>query len=122
MGKKILVVDDSSLVRDMHSFMLRSGGFDVDTAENGHVAFEKILQNQYDVLVTDINMPVLDGFALCKDVRANDKTKDLPIILISTRAEAEDKMKGFSAGANLYIVKPVKAEELIESVSTFIDG
>lgn len=116
----VLVVDDSPIVRNLHSVMLKSAGFSVTEAENGYDALEKVHQGKFDLMVVDINMPKMDGYAFCREVRQTDSHKDCPIIIISTESEAEDKMQGFKAGANLYLVKPVKQEELIENANMLI--
>ena len=121
MARKVLVIDDSPIVRNLHSVMLKSAGFEVTEAENGYDALEKALNDDFHLMVVDINMPKMDGFTFCKEIRSDEKNKDVPIIIISTEAEAEDKMKGFKAGANLYLVKPVKAEVLIENAKMLID-
>ena len=92
----------------------------VSEAENGYDALEKALSDDFDLMVVDINMPKMDGFTFCREIRSGDKHKDVPIIIISTESEAEDKMKGFKAGANLYLVKPVKAEILIENAKMLL--
>ena len=117
---KVLVVDDSAIVRNLHAFMLKSASFEVVEAVNGYEALEKIHNNEFDLIVTDINMPKMDGFSLCVEIRKNKTHKDTPIIIISTESEAEDKIKGFKSGANLYLVKPVKAENLIENAKMLL--
>ncbi|MGK0289453.1 MAG: two-component system chemotaxis response regulator CheY [bacterium] len=117
---KVLVVDDSAIVRNLHTFMLKSAGFEVTEAVNGYDALEKLLSTNFDLIVADINMPKMDGYTLCEEIRKNDVHKDAPIIIISTESEAEDKIKGFNAGANLYLVKPVKAEDLIENAKMLL--
>ncbi len=121
MPKKILIIDDSPIVRNLHSVMLKSAGFETVDAENGFDALEKAMKSDFDLMIVDINMPKMDGFAFCKEVRASEKYKDIPLLIVSTESEAEDKMKGFKAGANLYLVKPVKAEELIENVKLLLN-
>ena len=121
MSYNVLVIDDSPIVRNLHSVMLKSVNFDVTEAENGYDALEKALNADFDLMVVDINMPKMDGFTFCKEIRANQRHKDVPIIIISTESEAEDKMKGFKAGANLYLVKPVKADVLIENAKMLVD-
>lgn len=116
MAKKILVVDDSPVARQLHSVIIKAAGYEVTEAENGYDAYEKILNNQFDLVVTDINMPKMDGYSLCEKVRETEQHKDIPIIIISTDSESKDKMKGFKSGANLYVVKPIKSDELIESI------
>ncbi|MBF0350598.1 MAG: response regulator [SAR324 cluster bacterium] len=120
MAKRVLVVDDSAIVRNIHSFMLKSGGFEVVEASNGYEAMEKLLESQFDLIVTDVNMPKMDGYALCEAIRKESQYTQTPIIIISTESEAEDKLKGFKAGANLYVIKPVKSEELVQNAKMLV--
>ncbi|MBF0237002.1 MAG: response regulator [SAR324 cluster bacterium] len=120
MAKRVLVVDDSAIVRNIHSFMLKSGGFEVVEASNGYEAMEKLLESQFDLIVTDVNMPKMDGYALCEAIRKEAQYTQTPIIIISTESEAEDKLKGFKAGANLYVIKPVKSEELVQNAKMLV--
>jgi len=113
MPKKVLVVDDSEMVRSIHSFIFKSVGYEVIEAANGYEALEKLYQSEIDLIATDVNMPKMDGIELVRNIRKEDKYKDIPIIIISTESEAKDKQVGFNAGANIYIVKPVKEEHLI---------
>ena len=121
MSKRILIIDDSPIVRNLHSVMLKSAGFTTEVAENGFDALEKAMKADYDLMIVDINMPKMDGFEFCKHMRANGKYKDIPLLIVSTESEAEDKMKGFKAGANLYLIKPVKPEVLIENVNLLLN-
>jgi len=120
MSKKILIVDDSPVARQLHAFIVKSAGFDIVESENGSDAYEKILSDSFDMIITDINMPKMDGFALCEQIRKNEQYQNTPIIIVSTESESSDKMKGLQAGANLYIVKPVKAEELVENIKMLL--
>lgn len=120
MSKRVLVVDDSAIVRNIHSFMLKSGGFEVVEASNGYEAMEKLLESQFDLVVTDVNMPKMDGYSLCEAIRKESQYAETPIIIISTESEAEDKLRGFKAGANVYVIKPVKSEELIQNAKMLV--
>ena len=122
MAKRVLVVDDSAIVRNIHSFMLKSGGLEVVEASNGYEAMEKLLESQFDLIVTDINMPKMDGYSLCEAIRKEAQYASTPIVIISTESEAEDKLRGFKAGANLYVIKPVKSDELIQNAKMLISG
>lgn len=113
MTLRVLVVDDSALVRDLHTFMLKSGGYEVRQATNGVEAIELILRDRFDLVVTDINMPKMDGLELTRRIRATEGYADTPVILVSTESEAKDKDAGFRAGANVYVVKPAKAADLV---------
>ncbi len=102
--------------------MLKSAGFFTEDAENGFDALEKAMKSDFDLMIVDINMPKMDGFEFCREMRRNDKYRDIPLLIVSTESEAEDKMKGFKAGANLYLVKPVKPNDLIENVNLLLSG
>ncbi|MBU2515062.1 response regulator [bacterium] len=120
MSKRILVIDDSPIVRNLHSVMLKSAGFQTEDAVNGFDALEKAMKIDFDLMIVDINMPKMDGFAFCREIRNSTKYKDTPLLIVSTESEAEDKMKGFKAGANLYLIKPVRPEILIENVNLLL--
>ncbi|MEA3554767.1 MAG: response regulator [Campylobacterota bacterium] len=114
--KKILVVDDSVTVRMYHRQILENADYEVDEAENGMEALEKISECKYDMYLVDINMPILDGYSFLKRFRENDGF-DAPIIMVSTEAEENDKLLAYEYGANLYQVKPVGTDELVISAN-----
>ncbi len=115
-SRRILIVDDSAVVRALHSYILRSVGFETVLADSGFAALEALQQNPCDLAVVDINMPLMDGLTLIRQIRADPTTRDLPVIIVSTEQEAKDKRKGFEAGANIYVVKPTEPEELVANV------
>ncbi len=116
--KKVLVVDDSKVVRKYHSNILKSAGYHVDSASDGEEALEKSLLNQYDVILVDINMPVMDGITYIERYRQEEK--ETPMIIITTQEESIHKDKGFDAGVNLYVVKPVVPEKLILNIKILL--
>ena len=122
MKKKILVVDDSEFVRNYHSYILAQASFDVLTAVDGNDGLEKLYANPCDLVLTDVNMGHMDGYEFIRRVRAEPQYEDLPIIIISTEAGNADKMKGFEAGANLYIVKPSEPAVMIENIRLVLAG
>ena len=122
MKKTILIVDDSEFVRSYHSYILEQAHFQVITAVDGSDGLEKLFTNSCDLVLTDINMSNMDGYEFIRRVRANRKYASLPIIIVSTESEAMDKMKGFEAGANLYIVKPSSPEMMVENVRMILVG
>ena len=113
MSAKVLIVDDSRTARDLHGFMLESGGYEVHQAVNGSEALEKAIATQFDLIVTDVNMPQMDGYAFTRRIRAAAGYETTPIIIVSTESEAQDKTRGFEAGANVYVVKPVRPNDLL---------
>lgn len=116
MNPRILVVDDSAVVRALHSYILRSAGFEIIEADNGFAALEALAKFPCHLAVVDVNMPRMDGFTLIRHIRDDTATRDMPIIVVSTEQEARDKRKGFEVGANVYIVKPTEPENLVTNV------
>jgi two-component system chemotaxis response regulator CheY len=114
--KTILIVDDSEFVRNYHSYILEQAHYQVITAVDGNDGLEKLYTNPCDLVLTDINMSNMDGYEFIRRVRAEAQYSGLPIIIVSTESEAKNKMKGFDAGANLYIVKPSTPEMMVENI------
>jgi two-component system chemotaxis sensor kinase CheA len=105
MRKKLLVADDSLTVRVLEKNILEAEGYDVIVAANGGEAWELLLKEGADLLVSDVEMPVMDGFALTEAIRASNRYKSLPVILVTGRESDSDRAKGMAAGANAYIPK-----------------
>jgi len=117
--KRILIIDDAATVRMYHRNILESAGYVVEEAVNGIEALEKVFQSPFDLYVVDINMPKLDGFGFLKELR-RQVIDQAPAIMVSTEAEAEDKQQAYRAGANLYLIKPVKPTELLTHVRVLL--
>jgi len=122
MPKKILTVDDSKIVLDISEFVLTSAGYRVYTAVGGSEALEILGRQKIDLILVDINMPGMDGYELTSAIRSDDQFKAIPIIIVTTEAEAKDKEKGFDVGADAYIVKPIVPEELLAHVKLLVGG
>ncbi|MEQ1493552.1 MAG: response regulator [Terricaulis sp.] len=116
MSKKILTVDDSRMMREMLLMVLRGAGFDVVQAEDGEEGLAVLGDAQPDVIITDINMPKLDGYGFIEGVRGDDRYRAVPILVLSTESSAEKKARARDAGATGWIVKPFQADTLIEVV------
>ncbi len=121
MSKNILVVDDSKTVRNLVAFILKSEGFKVTTAEDGLDGLEKLYSmQQVDLIISDVNMPRMDGFTFIKSVREQDIYKDVPIIILSTEGQEKDIQAGMSFGANLYMVKPAQPEKMVRNIKMLL--
>jgi len=120
MPKSILIVDDSKIVLDISEFVVTSAGYRALTAVSGNEALEILGRQKIDLMMIDINMPGMDGYTLISTIRSDSQFKKVPIIIITTEAEAKDKQKGFDAGADAYIVKPIVPEELLAHVQLLI--
>ncbi len=113
MGKVIMTADDSASIRQMVTFTLDQAGYTVVEAVDGQDAVEKLSSTKVDMLVTDLNMPNMDGLELIRQTRAKDEYKFIPIIMLTTESQAEMKQKGKQAGATGWIVKPFEPDQLI---------
>lgn len=116
MGKKIMVADDSASLRAIVGATLRGAGYEVFEAVDGMDALTKLRATSVDMLVTDLNMPNLDGIGLVKKARELPSCKFIPIILLTTETQQEKKMEGKAAGATGWMVKPFKPEQLVSVV------
>ena len=110
--KTILVIDDAATIRMYHRHILESAGYHIDEAINGIEALEKALVNNYDLFIVDINMPKLDGYGFLKQLRSQD-IEQAPAIMVSTESAKNDEILAYNAGANLYLIKPTKPDELL---------
>ena len=116
----ILTVDDSASMRQMISFTLKGAGYEVVEAVDGKDAIEKMENCQVQMLITDINMPNLDGIELVRKVRMHAVYRFIPIILLTTESQDTKKQEGKAAGATGWIVKPFKPEQLLNVVRKVI--
>jgi two-component system chemotaxis response regulator CheY len=121
MGKLIMTADDSASMREMISFTLKNGGYDVIEAEDGRDALAKISGTEAHMLITDLNMPNMDGIELIRKVRALPQYKYIPIIMLTTESQDEKKMAGKAAGASGWIVKPFRSEQLLTIAKKFLN-
>jgi two-component system chemotaxis response regulator CheY len=116
MSKIIMTVDDSSSIRQMVNFTLKQAGYQVVEAVDGRDALSKINGSGVHMVLTDLNMPNMDGLELICQLRANSSFKFIPIVMLTTESQVEKKQEGKAAGATGWIVKPFKPEQLLAVV------
>ncbi len=119
-NKKILIVDDSKTALMMSQMILRNKPFEVVTANNGLEAVEKAVSDQPDLILMDLCMPEMDGFEAVKEIRARGETNAIPIIMVTTKGEAESVELGYETGCNDYVTKPVSSVELVSKINNLI--
>ena len=115
--KKILVVDDEEKIRLIIKKYAQFEGYDISEASDGMEAIDMCKENDYDLIILDVMMPELDGFSACKEIK---KIKDIPVIMLSARGEEYDRIHGFEAGIDDYVVKPFSPKELMMRVNVVI--
>jgi two-component system, chemotaxis family, chemotaxis protein CheY len=119
--KTILIVEDSSTTRALIRAVIDElGDFETVEATTGFEALKMLPQQQYDLIITDINMPDINGLELINFVRSNSRYSSLPIIIVSTERSEEDKKRGMALGATSYITKPFRSLELQEAIRKII--
>ena len=116
MTLNVLTVDDSRTIREMLRHTLEAAGFAVFQAEDGQHGLEVLEQSSPHVIVTDINMPRLDGYGFIEGVRRDSRWRGVPILVLTTESDAEKKTRARQAGATGWIVKPFNPEKLVEAV------
>lgn len=116
MSFSILTVDDSRTIREMVSFTLKSAGYDVCEAEDGVKALEVLGSKCPDLIITDVNMPNMDGLTLVRKIRELPQFKNTPVLVLTTEFTDDKKQEGRSAGATGWIVKPFDPEKLLQVV------
>ena len=121
--KNVLIVEDSKAIRTMIRVSLEeTGGFFAVEAGNGFEALKTLPTRPFDLIITDINMPDINGLELIGYVKSNPDYKDIPLVIVSTEKSEEDKKRGIALGAKGYVVKPFKKEELMAMVTKVLEG
>ena len=117
---KILAVDDSASMRQMVSFTLQGAGYDVIEASDGQEALDKAKTQSVDLVLSDVNMPVMDGITLIKNLRGLNTYKYTPILMLTTESAGDKKSEGKAAGATGWIVKPFNPDQLLNTIKKVI--
>jgi two-component system chemotaxis response regulator CheY len=120
LGKNILIVDDSNAIRQSVGFILEQAGYQVVPAVDGEDAVPKIEGQAFDLVITDVNMPRMDGIALTRHVRQSARNKFVPILMLTTESQADMMKEGKEAGATGWIVKPFDADKLLATIKKLI--
>ncbi len=118
--KKILLVDDSGTTLMMEKMILNKGPYDLLTAKDGEEGVAMALKENPDLILLDIVMPKMDGFEACRRLRAEDATKETPIIMVTTRGEVENVEHGYELGCTDYVTKPINSLELMTKVKNYL--
>lgn len=116
MAKKIITVDDSTSLREMIAFVLKEAGYDVIEAKDGRDALEKLNGSPVDIVITDLNMPLMNGIELTKVLRSTPTYKFIPIVFLTTESQVQKRDAAKEAGATGWIVKPFKPEQLLKMI------
>lgn len=119
-NEKILIVDDEEHIRELISFNLNNNGYETITADNGNAAIKIIDDESIKLVILDLMLPGMDGYEVCKKIRYNSKTSDIPIIMLTAKSEEIDKILGLELGADDYMTKPFSIRELLARVKALL--
>ena len=122
MSGRVLVVDDAAMIRSYMRQVLGEAGYEVSEAVNGCEGIEKALASPFDLIIADVNMPTLDGHSMVAMLRREQATMAVPIAMLSTEAATKDAHRAYAAGANCYLVKPIRPDALKALVALLVGG
>ena len=122
MANKILAVDDEKHIVRLVEINLKKAGYEVTTASNGREALEAVALSTPDLIVMDVMMPEMDGFAALKKLKENSATSNIPVIMLTAKAQDADVFKGWQSGADLYLTKPFNPAELLTFVQRILSS
>ena len=118
--KRILIAEDEPSILLSLEFLLREAGYEVFTAQNGAEALEFTEQYRPDLVVLDVMLPIIDGFQVCRSLRADPALGDVRVLMLTARGREQEIARGLAAGANAYITKPFGTRELMKSIADLL--
>lgn len=122
MNKSVLIVDDCATTRRLVGLYLKQQGFALIQAENGLEALEKMAQTPVDLVITDMNMPRMDGLSLTRALKQDRTYASIPVVMLTTEDAAKEREQGMAAGAAAYLIKPVNQQLLVQEVTRVLAG
>ncbi len=122
MAKRVLLAEDEPNIVESLIFLLERSGFEVACEMNGQIALDSALSNPPDVMILDVMLPGLDGFEILRRLRADERCKALPVLMLTAKGQREDRETALDSGANLFITKPFSNSEVIEAVTRLAQG
>ncbi len=117
---KIMIVDDDSTTRKILGLYLRGKGYEAVFAENGLDAIEKLASNEVQLILSDLNMPYMDGIEFTRTLKTDPGLNHIPVLMVTTEDDEPEREKAYKAGADVYLVKPVTAERINENIKTIL--
>ena len=118
--KKILIVEDEESLLKLESILLTSRGYEVKGVADGRAALEALATMKPDLVLLDIMLPEMDGFEVCRQIKGDETTRHIPVIMLTAKKSREDMVKGEEVGADWYITKPFKSAMVIETIQRFL--
>jgi twitching motility two-component system response regulator PilG len=118
--KKVLVVEDEESLLKLESILLTSKGYEVIGVSNGQAALDAIAEERPDLVLLDVMLPEIDGFEVCRRIKSDEATRDIPVVMLTAKKTRDDMARGEKVGADWYITKPFKSAMVIETIQRFL--
>jgi len=118
--KEILIVEDQEELRKLECLLLSTRGYLVEGVADGRAALAYMESRRPDLVLLDIMLPEIDGFEVCRQIKSNEETRHIPVIMVTAKTSPEDMAKGEQVGANAYLTKPFKSAKIIENIQSFL--
>jgi two-component system cell cycle response regulator len=122
MSLRALVVDDSTTIRRLMDLTLRPLGIEVQFADTGEEALAQVKRTRFDIVFLDIMLPGIDGYGVCKQIKAEKNTRDIPVVMLTSKSSAFDKVRGLMAGTDVYLTKPLDRSQLMQALHKCLSG
>jgi twitching motility two-component system response regulator PilG len=119
--KKVLIVEDEESLLKLESILLTSKGYEVKGVSNGQAALDAFAEERPDLVLLDIMLPEIDGFEVCRRIKENPETKDIPVVMLTAKKSRKDMARGEKVGADWYITKPFKSAMVIKTIQRFLE-
>jgi len=120
MATKILIAEDERDIRDLITFTLRFAGYEVISTSNGEEAYHAAVKEKPDLILLDVRMPRMTGYEACREIKANARTKGIPVVFLSAKGQETEVRTGIEAGADEYILKPFSPDQLMDRVKVIL--
>ena len=122
MSKRVLLAEDELNIVESLSYLLERAGYEISVETDGRDALQTALSDTPDVLVLDVMLPGLDGYEILRQLRTDERTKDLPILMLTAKGQAEDRQTAFDLGADMFITKPFSNTDITDAVNALSAG
>jgi len=119
-SRRILIVEDEESLLKLESILLSSRGYQITGVKDGLAALKALAENSFDLVLLDIMMPGIDGFEVCRRIRGNPQTREIPVVMLTAKKSAVDQAKGLEVGADAYITKPFKSIKIMDMIESLL--
>jgi len=119
-SRRILIVEDEESLLKLESILLSSRGYQITGVKDGLAALKALAENSFDLVLLDIMMPGIDGFEVCRRIRGNPQTREIPVVMLTAKKSAADQARGLEVGADAYITKPFKSIKIMDMIESLL--